>query len=185
MTEILKSFLMIFPEWLAAILVMVGVVVAALGLVRLGYGLFRGEDGVQVDRQRRGEVRHGCRRGEESTRYCGAARLHPGLAGLGNQRENAGLDRAVCFQHDQEKDSKSTWQRNPKKPQLWPISVRWGRTSGMTNEELEHRLTDVENRSKSNTRRLDGMEKADRCGKWHEHQHQADDSATRKHKQEP
>lgn len=29
----------------------------------------------------------------------------------------------------------------------------------MTNEELEHRLTDVENRSKSNTRRLDGMEK--------------------------
>mgnify|MGYP000153988700 FL=1 len=40
MTEILKSFLMIFPEWLAAILVMVGVVVAALGLVRLGYGLF-------------------------------------------------------------------------------------------------------------------------------------------------
>lgn len=40
MTEILKSFLTIFPEWLAAILVMVGVVVAALGLVRLGYGLF-------------------------------------------------------------------------------------------------------------------------------------------------
>lgn len=40
MTGILKSFLMIFPEWLAAILVMVGVVVAALGLVRLGYGLF-------------------------------------------------------------------------------------------------------------------------------------------------
>lgn len=29
----------------------------------------------------------------------------------------------------------------------------------MTNEELEHRLTDVENRSKSNTRRLGGMEK--------------------------
>ena len=40
MTEILKSFLMIFPEGLAAILVMIGVVVAALGLVRLGYGLF-------------------------------------------------------------------------------------------------------------------------------------------------
>ena len=40
MTEILKSFLMIFPEWLVAILVMVGAVVAALGLVRLGYGLF-------------------------------------------------------------------------------------------------------------------------------------------------
>lgn len=40
MMDILKSFLMIFPEWLAAILVAVGAVVAALGLVRLGYGLF-------------------------------------------------------------------------------------------------------------------------------------------------
>ena len=29
----------------------------------------------------------------------------------------------------------------------------------MTDEELEHRLTDVENRSKSNTHRLDDMEK--------------------------
>lgn len=38
--DILKSFLMIFPEWLAAILVAVGAVAAALGLVRLGYGLF-------------------------------------------------------------------------------------------------------------------------------------------------
>ena len=40
MMDVLKSFLMIFPEWLAAILVAVGAVVAALGLVRLGYGLF-------------------------------------------------------------------------------------------------------------------------------------------------
>ena len=40
MVDILKSFLMIWPEWLAAILVAVGAVVAALGLVRLGYGLF-------------------------------------------------------------------------------------------------------------------------------------------------
>ncbi len=39
MMDVLKSFLMIFPEWLAAILVAVGAVVAALGLVRLGYGL--------------------------------------------------------------------------------------------------------------------------------------------------
>lgn len=29
----------------------------------------------------------------------------------------------------------------------------------MTDEELEHRLTDVESRSKSNTRRLDDLEK--------------------------
>ena len=29
----------------------------------------------------------------------------------------------------------------------------------MTDEELEHRLTDVENRSKSNTHRLDDLEK--------------------------
>ena len=40
MMDILKSFLMIFPEWLAAILVAVGAVVTALGLVRLSYGLF-------------------------------------------------------------------------------------------------------------------------------------------------
>ena len=40
MMDVLKSFLMIFPEWLAAILVAVGAVVTALGLVRLGYGLF-------------------------------------------------------------------------------------------------------------------------------------------------
>lgn len=40
MMDILKSFLMIFPEWLAAILVAVGAVVTALGLVRLGYSLF-------------------------------------------------------------------------------------------------------------------------------------------------
>lgn len=40
MMDILKSFLMIFPEWLAAILVAVGAVVTALGLIRLGYGLF-------------------------------------------------------------------------------------------------------------------------------------------------
>ena len=37
------------------------------------------------DRQRGRKVRRGCRRREESARYRGAARLHPGLAGLGNQ----------------------------------------------------------------------------------------------------
>ena len=46
MMDILKSFLMIFPEWLAAILVAVGAVVAALGLVRLGLWPVRGKDGL-------------------------------------------------------------------------------------------------------------------------------------------
>ena len=55
----------------------------------------------------------------------------------------------------------------------------------MTDEELEHRLTAVENRAQSNTHRLDELGEADRCSKRHEHQYQVDHPATRKHKQEP
>lgn len=57
------------------------------------------------------------------------------------------------------RSSKITWKRNPQKPLLWPISVTWGRTSVMTDEELEHRLTAVENRAQSNTHRLDELGK--------------------------
>ena len=57
------------------------------------------------------------------------------------------------------KKLEDTWQRNPQKPLLWPISVTWGRTSVMTDEELEHRLTAVENRAQSNTHRLDELGK--------------------------
>lgn len=57
------------------------------------------------------------------------------------------------------RSSKITWQRNPWKPPLWPVSVRRGRTSVMTDEELEHRLTAVENRAQSNTHRLDELGK--------------------------
>lgn len=39
MENILKVFLMAFPEWLACIFMMVGLVVTALAAVRLGYGL--------------------------------------------------------------------------------------------------------------------------------------------------
>lgn len=39
MENILKVFLMAFPEWLACILMVVGLVVTALAAVRLGYGL--------------------------------------------------------------------------------------------------------------------------------------------------
>ena len=39
MTEILKSFLMIFPEWLAVVFMVVGLCVTALAAIRLGYGL--------------------------------------------------------------------------------------------------------------------------------------------------
>lgn len=39
MEEILKSVLMIFPEWLAVIFMVVGLCVTALAAVRLGYGL--------------------------------------------------------------------------------------------------------------------------------------------------
>ena len=57
MENILKVFLMAFPEWLACIFMVVGLVVTALAAVRLGYGLVVAK----------------------------TARLHPGLAGLGNQ----------------------------------------------------------------------------------------------------
>ena len=39
MENILKVFLMAFPEWLACIFMAVGLVVTALAAVRLGYGL--------------------------------------------------------------------------------------------------------------------------------------------------
>ena len=39
MENILKAFLMAFPEWLACIFMVVGLVVTALAAVRLGYGL--------------------------------------------------------------------------------------------------------------------------------------------------
>ena len=39
MENILKVFLMAFPEWLACIFMVVGLVVTALAAVRLGYGL--------------------------------------------------------------------------------------------------------------------------------------------------
>ena len=39
MENILKVFLMAFPEWLAVIFMVVGLVVTALAAVRLGYGL--------------------------------------------------------------------------------------------------------------------------------------------------
>lgn len=39
MENILKVFMMAFPEWLAVIFMVVGLVVTALAAVRLGYGL--------------------------------------------------------------------------------------------------------------------------------------------------
>ena len=84
MENILKVFLMAFPEWLACIFMVVGLVVTALAAVRLGYGLVVAKT-VYKDRQRRGKVRQwrGCRK--ESPCHCRTAWVHPGLAGLGNQ----------------------------------------------------------------------------------------------------
>lgn len=85
MMDILKSFLMIFPEWLAAILVAVGAVAAALGLVRLGYGLFVAKTVYKWIVNAEEKFGSGMGAEKESPRYCSAARLHPRLAGLGNQ----------------------------------------------------------------------------------------------------
>lgn len=85
MENILKVFLMAFPEWLACIFMVVGLVVTALAAVRLGYGLVVAKTVYKWIVNAGRKVRRGCRRREESARYRGAARLHPGLAGLGNQ----------------------------------------------------------------------------------------------------
>ena len=83
MENILKVFLMAFPEWLACIFMVVGLVVTALAAVRLGYGLVVAKTVYKWIVN--AEEKFGSGAGEESARYRGAARLHPGLAGLGNQ----------------------------------------------------------------------------------------------------
>ena len=83
MENILKVFLMAFPEWLACIFLVVGLVVTALAAVRLGYGLVVAKTVYKWIVN--AEEKFGAGAGAESARYRGAARLHPGLAGLGNQ----------------------------------------------------------------------------------------------------
>lgn len=113
MMDVLKSFLMIFPEWLAAILVAVGAVVTALGLVRLGYGLFVAKTVYKWIVN--AEEKFGSGMGAEKKAHVIAVLrgYTPDWAGLGNQGEDAGLDRADVVQGHQ-KQAETTWKRNPR-----------------------------------------------------------------------
>ena len=85
MENILKVFLMAFPEWLACIFMVVGLVVTALAAVRLGYGLVVAKTVYKWIVNAEEKFGSGRGRRKESPCHRGAARLHPGLAGLGNQ----------------------------------------------------------------------------------------------------
>lgn len=85
MENILKVFLMAFPEWLACIFMVVGLVVTALAAVRLGYGLVVAKTVYKWIVSAEEKFGAGAGAEKKSARYRGAARLHPGLAGLGNQ----------------------------------------------------------------------------------------------------
>ena len=85
MMDILKSFLMIFPEWLAAILVAVGAVSCCAGAGPSGLRPVRGKRRfISGSSTRRKSSAAAWVRKRKPTllQCCG---LHPGLAGLGNQ----------------------------------------------------------------------------------------------------
>lgn len=86
MENILKVFLMAFPEWLACIFMVVGLVVTAAGGGTSGITALWIAKTVYkwiVKRRKKSSARLQAQRRKRTLR--GAARLHPGLAGLGNQ----------------------------------------------------------------------------------------------------
>lgn len=85
MENILKVFLMAFPEWLACIFMMVGLVVTALAAVRLGYGLVVAKTVYKWIVNAEEKFGSGAGAEKESPCHCRTAWVHPGLAGLGNQ----------------------------------------------------------------------------------------------------
>lgn len=158
MENILKVFLMAFPEWLACIFMVVGLVVTALAAVRLGYGLVVAKTVYKWIVN--AEEKFGSGAGAEKKAHVIAVLrgYTPDWLDWAINERTLDWSCSLCSTLPR-RSSKITWQRNPQKPLLWPISVTWGRTSVMTDEELEHRLTAVENRAQSNTHRLDELGK--------------------------
>ena len=124
MMDVLKSFLMIFPEWLAAILVAVGAVVTALGLVRLGYGLFVAKTVYKWIVN--AEEKFGSGMGAEKKAHVIAVLRGYTPDWLDWAINEKTLDWIVQMVFNVTK--KTTWKRNPQKPpRRWPTSVTWGR----------------------------------------------------------
>ena len=130
----------------------VGLVVTALAAVRLGYGLVVAKTVYKWIVN--AEEKFGSGAGAEKKAHVIAV-----LRGYTPDWLDWAINERTLDWIVPRRSSKITWQRNPWKPPLWPVSVRRGRTSVMTDEELEHRLTAVENRAQSNTHRLDELGK--------------------------
>ena len=149
MENILKVFLMAFPEWLACIFMVVGLVVTALAAVRLGYGLVVAKTVYKWIVN--AEEKFGSGAGAEKKAHVIAVLrgYTPDWLDWAINEKTLDWIVQVVFNMTQKRQ----------RPLLWPVSVRRGRTSVMTDEELEHRLTAVENRAQSNTHRLDELGK--------------------------
>lgn len=157
--EILKSFLMAFPAWLSYIFMVVGVAVTALFAVRLGYGAVIAKTAYKWIEWAEVNIVGGKMGAEKKKLVIDTLReITPDwLDWAINEKPLTGSWKSSS--KSARRSWPRTWKRRTAKPPLWPASVRRGRTRRMTDEELEHRLTAVENRARSNTHRLNDLEK--------------------------
>ena len=158
MENILKVFLMAFPEWLACIFMVVGLVVTALAAVRLGYGLVVAKTVYKWIVN--AEEKFGSGAGAEKKAHVIAVLRGYTPDWLDWAINERTLDWIVQLVFDFTKKKLEDYMA--KKSTETTTVARFGkagRTSVMTDEELEHRLTAVENRAQSNTHRLDELGK--------------------------
>lgn len=158
MENILKVFLMAFPEWLACIFMVVGLVVTALAAVRLGYGLVVAKTVYKWIVN--AEEKFGSGAGAEKKAHVIAVLRGYTPDWLDWAINERTLDWIVQLVFDFTKKKLEDYMAK-KSAETTTVAHfgNGGRTSVMTDEELEHRLTAVENRAQSNTHRLDELGK--------------------------
>lgn len=128
MENILKVFLMAFPEWLAVIFMVVGLVVTALAAVRLGYGLVVAKTVYKWIVN--AEEKFGSGAGAEKKAHVIAVlRGYTPTGWTGRSMSGRWTGSCRSCSTSPRRSSKITWKRNPQKPLLWPTSVTWGRTT--------------------------------------------------------
>lgn len=118
MENILKVFLMAFPEWLACIFMVVGLVVTALAAVRLGYGLVVAKTVYKwiVNAEESSAVARVQKRKPMSLPYCVGT---PRTGWTGQSMSGRWIGSCSLCSTLPRRSSKITWQRNPQKPLLW------------------------------------------------------------------
>lgn len=158
MENILKVFLMAFPEWLACIFMVVGLVVTALAAVRLGYGLVVAKTVYKWIVN--AEEKFGSGAGAEKKAHVIAVLRGYTPDWLDWAINERTLDWIVQLVFDFTKKKLEDYMAK-KSAETTTVAHfgNVGETSVMTDEELEHRLTAVENRAQSNTHRLDELGK--------------------------